>query len=199
MSDSTLAAAVVAPVDPVAPVAPVEVVAPVAPVAPVEVVAPVAPVAPVEVVAPVDVPVVLPKKRGRKKRVLVLNIKEIEKFKALLQVNLSKVLITEGQPPLSQGLAYDLFAEAFDTIVMHTATCEKRRISLTGIGRFYIKMGHPRRISTKPVSKYAALGEIPHFRWKPSFRYFKWLIQKINNVDVAKLIEEGVIQKPSEE
>jgi nucleoid DNA-binding protein len=138
-------------------------------------------------------------KRKRSRRKLELDMTEVEKFKALLQVNLSKVLIGKGQGQISQNLAYELFQEAFDSIVMHTAMSEKKRLSLVGVGRFYIKMSPPRKIATKPTSRYAQLGEIPHFRWKPSFKYFKWLIQTINHVDVERLIETGQVVPPTGE
>ena len=183
MSDATAPATADAPAAPVADAATVA--------------APVADAAPATD-GSTPAPVAAPKKKGRKRK-LEMNMTEIEKFKALLQINLSKVLIGEGQSQISQNLAYELFCEAFDSIVMHTAMCDKKRLSLVGIGRFYIKMSPPRKIATKPTSRYAQLGDIPHFRWKPSFKYFKWLIQQINHVDVEKLIETGVVEAPKED
>jgi len=154
------------------------------------------PAAPVAAPAETATPAV--PKPAKRKRKLEMDMTEVEKFKALLQSNLSRVLVGEGQSQISQNLAYDIFRESFDSIVEFTSKSDAKRLSLVGIGRFYIKMSPPRKIASKPESKYAKLGNIPHFRWKPSFKYFKFLIQQICNVDVEKLIESGVIEKPAE-
>lgn len=107
-------------------------------------------------------------------------ISRTTKFQNELQKNLGEVL---GQK-LSRETAWKLFKECLDTTVVFVAKDEEKKLPLSGVGTFLIKMSPPR----KPVvregeeakeSKYAGIPELPRFRYKISERYKKYLLEEI--------------------
>lgn len=127
-----------------------------------------------------------------------VEVSRTTRFQNELQANLGLIL---GKK-ISRETAWKLYKECIDTTVVFVSKDEEKKLPLSGVGTFQIKMSPPR----KPVvregeepkkSKYADLPELPRFRFKPSERYRKYLLEELT--DYKEPVEEESLKAESSE
>lgn len=109
-----------------------------------------------------------------------MQLTRTERFQEYLSKSLFDLLADKlKKGKVSRNVAYKVFKECFDTIVEFVRTDEENRLPLAGIGTFMIKMSPPRKPVRGEESKLSKFSEIPHFKWKPSDRYKKYLFKEM--------------------
>jgi hypothetical protein len=115
-------------------------------------------------------------KSGKKELVMIAKFND-ELCKNLNSLLKSKFILSRS---LTRSIAALIFRECMDTMVMHVSDLEDKKLSVWGVGRFYIYENKSHGLPHRP-SKLAMFETTPKIRWKPSKRYFKYVIEKLRN------------------
>lgn len=102
------------------------------------------------------------------------------KFQEELQTQISEIL---GEK-VSLDKAWQAFKGMIAVVVSTAIKAEDKKLSLSGVGKFYIVMSKPRQIQGQNSLLVKNLKEVPHLRWKPSERIKKFVIKSITGYDV---------------